>query len=747
MFKNILKTQRTLAGLLLIGTWASGCFDTDINPPSAVMDDADAAEDNNAVDAGNQDIEEDNNAVDAGDEDAEGEDVEDAMEEDVPEGDTGCENEPNACGGCATLEDSVGDPCGTCNTGRLACAQDNESLVCESDQGDEVLNACGGCAELNGELGDVCGTCNTGELVCGDDNESLRCGGDQGDLALNACGGCAELEGEPNEPCGTCGSGALVCVPDDEALECVGDRGDEVLNICGGCAELDGQLGDLCGTCDTGALVCGENGQSLVCDGDQGDEALNACGGCEALEGLPGDGCFECGVGSLVCDGDNGLTCQLEDEDSVCGLDHCLFECGDGVCDLAESCSTCDQDCPCEAGCGDGEVGDGEECDDGNRVNDDLCSNTCTRQATGLFPGTQVRVMAFGGGFAAVYRSNGQLFLQRFNLASVPIDPSPILVPGAEALPPNTTDLGGVELGSTLVVGFQNGLDTLALRGFNQDCDTSGDIIPDDFLDFATFGRIAENDASMAVLDNGSLVLTWSGVGDFPPFMDDNTTGNIFHLVLNVPEGPLTPMPVPVNQDAAGNQIRPQVAALTDGGFVIVWGSESDVRGRRFAPDGMPQGDEFTINANNQGGVLEVRVVALQEGRFAVAWHTRDGFNSYLRTFSAAGTPQNPQDVRINQSTGGIQALSGMAANGDDVILTVWKDTNGCFNGCSNEDSVIRFFTAAAEPIGAEQTLRSRTGVSPRNLVALENGTFLTAVRLSSNTSNIVNIPVPPLPE
>jgi cysteine-rich repeat protein len=59
-----------------------------------------------------------------------------------------------------------------------------------------------------------------------------------------------------------------------------------------------------------------------------------------------------------------------------------IATCGDGVCETAlfETSATCPEDCggmP-EAVCGNGIAESGEQCDDGNVINNDSCTNNCT---------------------------------------------------------------------------------------------------------------------------------------------------------------------------------------------------------------------------------------------------------------------------------------------------------------------------------------------------------------------------------
>ena len=241
-------------------------------------------------------------------------------------------NDDDNCGACGVSCDgpSASSTCveGTCRL--LSCDEgffDCDGLPetgCERDEA--ALNSCGGCAELDASSGERCGTCDTGTLVC-DGLDRLSCAGDLGERATNACGGCATLPAAPGDDCGACGSGTWVCDGED-GLACDGDLGDEVLNECGGCAPLLGELGERCGTCSSGRLAC-DGFERLACAGDRGIDALNPCGGCDALDAIVDSACGLCGDGIVICNGINSTLCFGADGDSD----------GDGVCDELDVCA------------------------------------------------------------------------------------------------------------------------------------------------------------------------------------------------------------------------------------------------------------------------------------------------------------------------------------------------------------------------------------------------------------------------
>jgi hypothetical protein len=110
--------------------------------------------------------------------------------------------------------------------------------------------------------------------------------------------------------------------------------------------------------------------------------------------------------------------------------------------------------------------------------------------------------------------------------------------------------------------------------------------------------------------------------------------------------------PVQANVESGGGRYDAAVSALSDGGFVVAWQSQtgdfdaSGIFGRRFGADGSavdPQ--EFEINQLRAGDQTSPDVVALANGGFAAAWvdtPAGGGVSVEARVFVAAGTLAGP---------------------------------------------------------------------------------------------------------
>jgi hypothetical protein len=260
----------------------------------------------------------------------------------------GCERDAaslNACGGCDPLPGTIGDLCGSCAAGELAC-DGTDALACVDATGTPVDNACGGCDPLPQPPGTPCGTCGTGLWAC-DGPDAVRCADDPGESARNVCGGCTPITGTLGQPCGTCNLGRTGCAGTD-AIACLNDPGEAARNACGGCATLTGTIGQPCGTCGSGQQACA-GPDAFGCFGDRGNAALNACGGCTTLAAAPTTACGPCLDGAWTCQGGDAVTCQGftpdSDNDTVCddrdvcpGFDDRIDTDGDTIPDGCDRC-------------------------------------------------------------------------------------------------------------------------------------------------------------------------------------------------------------------------------------------------------------------------------------------------------------------------------------------------------------------------------------------------------------------------
>ena len=244
---------------------------------------------------------------------------------------------------------------------------DGGNLSCSVSCDTIFTSGCWSCGDGTLNPGESCDGTDLGTASCqasGYENGEVTC---NGDCTVNydqcyTCGnglieGVEECEGADlnGETCGTAGfvDGTLACGDD-----CMFDTDD-----CHMCGNNITDAGETCDGTDTPGMICqtmglGYTGGDLICDSVCGD--------------YDDSGCYTCGDGNVdeneECDGAN-----LDGQDcSTLGLGSGTLSCfGNCTFNLNEC-----EDVPAEY-CGNGIIDPGEECDDGNRLNSDDCSEFC----------------------------------------------------------------------------------------------------------------------------------------------------------------------------------------------------------------------------------------------------------------------------------------------------------------------------------------------------------------------------------
>ena len=134
----------------------------------------------------------------------------------------------------------------------------------------------------------------------------------------------------------------------------------------------------------------------------------------------------------------------------------------------------------------------------------------------------------------------------------------------------------------------------------------------------------------MATLTNGNVLVAWGSYNQF----SSSSLQDVYAQMLT-PTGQKVGGEFLVNQFTSFNQRSPAVAALSGGGFVVVWVSEQerftdasgppsvDIYGRLYTASGAAVGNEFLINVGTNI-CANPSVAAGLDGGFMVAWGEKD---------------------------------------------------------------------------------------------------------------------------
>jgi Ca2+-binding RTX toxin-like protein len=193
-----------------------------------------------------------------------------------------------------------------------------------------------------------------------------------------------------------------------------------------------------------------------------------------------------------------------------------------------------------------------------------------------------------------------------------------------------------------------------------------------------------EEDVQLAALKGGGFAAVWTTLDE-----GDGSAGIRYSVYANNGGAIKAPASTftggfPVNTSTAGSQSFADVAALANGGFVVVWQDSGldEVRGQMFKANGKKAGTEFHIADSG----LTPAVTGLEDGRFAVTF--ADSFPD-ADVFTAIFDPRGKV---INGTAGGdvitsrIIGTTVLGKNGHDLLLG--QDGNDRLDGGKGTDTL-----------------------------------------------------------
>ncbi|MDE5109856.1 MAG: FG-GAP-like repeat-containing protein, partial [Trichodesmium sp. St7_bin2_1] len=136
-----------------------------------------------------------------------------------------------------------------------------------------------------------------------------------------------------------------------------------------------------------------------------------------------------------------------------------------------------------------------------------------------------------------------------------------------------------------------------------------------------TYTNNSQRDPAVTALDDGGFVVTWQSEGQ------DGSSWGVYGQRYNK-NGEEAGGEFPINTYTNSSQREPTVTALSDGGFVVTWQSEGQdgsswgVYGQRYNKNGEKAGGEFQINTETTDDQSRPEVTALSDGGFVVTWQS-----------------------------------------------------------------------------------------------------------------------------
>ena len=235
-----------------------------------------------------------------------------------------------------------------------------------------------------------------------------------------------------------------------------------------------------------------------------------------------------------------------------------------------------------------------------------------------------------------------------------------------------------------------------------------------------------------AVADGGRFLVVWEDPSAVP-----ETRAIVGQLVTR--EGAVGEPRVVAAQQGV-EQTRPEVSALDDGRFVVVWARRPDdgapsMAARFVSASGEPLGEAFQVNQEAiEGDRTQGGVATLDNGEFVVAWRDTDEYDGPSYPFHDVVAQRFSDDgTRIGER---IEVTLGATQRNDDVTLAsrpdggfvvAWKSLGYYGYYQANSRVMARTFDAGGRSTGKPIQINSDTERSnaPSSIAVADDGTFL----------------------
>ena len=290
----------------------------------------------------------------------------------------------------------------------------------------------------------------------------------------------------------------------------------------------------------------------------------------------------------------------------------------------------------------------------------------------------------------------------------------------------DNTEVATLNDGGFVVTWESNGQDGSVNGIYAQRFDSDGNTINSEFrVSTSTSG--AQEDVTLTALDDGGFVAIWTGSGS-------GDVSGIFGQRFDSNGDPLG-SEFRVNSYTTSDQLLPNVTSLTDGGFVVVWGSygqdgsEEGIYGQRYDSNGDMVGSEFRVNSTTTNWQSHGVVTGLVGGGFVVTWESndQDGSNKgvYGQMYDENGNEVG-SEFKVNTTVASEQDDATVGALADGGFMVVWESYG---QDGSGDGIYAQRYDSNGNEIGGEiqvSTYTTSNQVSPAIAVAPDGSVIVT---------------------
>jgi Ca2+-binding RTX toxin-like protein len=211
-----------------------------------------------------------------------------------------------------------------------------------------------------------------------------------------------------------------------------------------------------------------------------------------------------------------------------------------------------------------------------------------------------------------------------------------------------------------------------------------------------------------------------------------------------------------VNTTTGSTQFFPQIATLSNGGFVVTWtdfveatspgdNSVLAVKAQVFTPTGVKTGSEIQVNTATRFDQSDQQITALSDGGFVVTWAdfsqgvggaTGDDSSTAIKAqvFAADGT-KTGSEILVNTATSSFQNTPQITALSDGGFVASWADFSRGVGGATGDTSIYavkaQVFAADGAKTGSEILVNTATanGQNDSQITALADDGFVVTWR------------------
>ncbi|HET6564850.1 MAG TPA: hypothetical protein VFG52_05510 [Xanthomonadales bacterium] len=212
--------------------------------------------------------------------------------------------------------------------------------------------------------------------------------------------------------------------------------------------------------------------------------------------------------------------------------------------------------------------------------------------------------------------------------------------------------------------------------------------------------------ADVAALTGGGYVVVWEQNG-----AGGSDTNSHIRARLVAADGATSAASFVANSSISSVEADPAVSELDSGGFLVIW-RQGDIWGRIFDSTGNAVGSDQQLDSNAPTAKFNPDVARGADGRLLVVWEDEDaagdGFEIRGRMFSPTLTAQG-SDFRINTLLSGVQEAPRVGAYGSLGFLVVWASDVSAGNDAEPRSIEVRRVTGNNEFGGAQLQLNRWT--------------------------------------